>query len=75
MALLKISWTLSDGRLTAKWNEQANAQPIAFAGSAKDPTLPNNRLGLSIPASDAPAFLCWAAPKSSLAFLSARLLK
>jgi hypothetical protein len=62
MALLTISWTLSDGRLTAKWSEQAHAQPIAYAGSATDSTLPDNRLPLSVPANGAPAFLRWASP-------------
>ena len=35
MTPLMISWALSDGQLTAKWNEQANLHPIALAGSAK----------------------------------------
>ena len=31
MKSLTISWTLCDGRLTAKWSEQANERPLTSA--------------------------------------------
>src|SRR5215469_13876253 len=48
MTSLKISWSLSDGRLTANWSEQASAQPIAHAGSVQDANIEDNRLPRAI---------------------------